>query len=114
MIGVSTLGDNFVIERILELCDKKNMSQYELSQRAGLTQSSISTLMSRGSLPKITTLQKICDGFGITLAQFFTQDDKKIPDLSEEQYKMLALWESLSPKEKIALEHIINSIIEMR
>lgn len=89
------------------------MSQYELSKRAGLTQSSISTLMSRGSEPKISTLKKICSGLGITLAQFFTMDDK-FPDLSDAQLRILDMWETLSPKEQVAIEKIIYSIIEMR
>ena len=60
----------YVAERIKELCVKKNMSQYELAKRAGMTQSSISTLLNEGNVPKITTLEKVCKGFGITLAQF--------------------------------------------
>lgn len=107
------MNDNFINKRILELCRKKNISQYELSKRAGLTQSSISTLMSRGSEPKISTLQKICGGLGMTLAQFFTSEDN-FPDLSEEQLKILGMWETLSPKEKVAIEKIICSIMEMR
>jgi transcriptional regulator with XRE-family HTH domain len=102
-----------VTERIKELCVKKNMSQYELAKRAGMTQSSISTLLNEGNVPKISTLEKICKGFGITLAQFFTLDDN-YPDLSEEQKKVLNIWETLSVKEKIAIEKIVGSILEMR
>lgn len=89
------------------------MSQYELAKRADMTQSSISTLINEGNVPRITTLEKVCGGFGITLAQFFTMDDK-YPDLSEEQIKVLDTWERLSVKEKIAVENIVNSIIDMR
>ena len=100
-------------ESIKELCVKKNMSQYELAKRAGMTQSSISTLLNEGNVPKISTLEKICKGFGITLTQFFTLDDN-YPDLSEEQKKVLNIWETLSVKEKIAIEKIVGSILEMR
>lgn len=89
------------------------MSQYELAKKAGMTQSSISTLLNEGNVPRITTLEKVCNGFGITLAQFFTMDGK-YPDLSEEQIKVLDTWERLSVKEKIAVENIVNSIIDMR
>lgn len=78
-----------------------------------MTQSSISTLLNEGNVPRITTLEKVCNGFGITLAQFFTMDGK-YPDLSEEQIKVLDTWERLSVKEKIAVENIVNSIIDMR
>jgi transcriptional regulator with XRE-family HTH domain len=103
----------YVAERIKELCVKKNMSQYELAKRAGMTQSSISTLLNEGNVPKITTLEKVCKGFGITLAQFFAMDEQ-FPDLSEEQRKVLNTWEKLSAKEKTAIEKIVSSILEMR
>lgn len=89
------------------------MSQYELAKKAGMTQSSISSLLNEGNIPKISTLEKVCKGFGITLAQFFTIDDN-IPDLSEEQLRVLNTWEKLSAKEKTAVEKIVGSILEMR
>lgn len=78
-----------------------------------MTQSSISTLLNEGNVPRITTLEKVCNGFGITLAQFFAMDGE-YPDLSEEQLKVLDTWDKLSVKEKTAIEKIVNSIIDMR
>lgn len=89
------------------------MSQYELAKRAGMTQSSVSTLLNNGNVPRITTLEKVCKGFGITLAQFFAEDEE-YPDLSEEQLKVLNTWQKLSVKEKAAIEKIVSSIIDMR
>lgn len=90
------------------------MSQYELAKRAGMSQSSISTIISRGSMPKISTLDQICKGFGITLAQFFTLNDGSFPDLSDDQLKALSIWESLSANEKAALERFANIIKDLR
>lgn len=89
------------------------MSQYELAKRAGMTQSSVSTLLNKGNVPRITTLEKVCKGFGITLAQFFAEDEE-YPDLSEEQLKVLNTWQKLSVKEKAAIEKIVSSIIDLR
>ncbi len=103
----------FVAERIRELCAKKGMSQYELAKRAEMTQSSISSLLNEGNVPKITTVEKVCKGFGITLAQFFSSDGN-FPDLSEEQIEVLDTWEKLSAKEKMAVKKIVSSILELR
>ncbi|GFI51094.1 HTH-type transcriptional regulator PuuR [Lachnospiraceae bacterium] len=100
-------------ERIRELCAKKKMSQYELAKRAGMTQSSISSLLNEGNVPKITTVEKVCKGFGITLSQFFSKEDN-FPDLSEEQLEVLNTWEKLSAKEKLAVRKIVSSILELR
>lgn len=78
-----------------------------------MTQSSLSTLLNKGNVPRITTLEKVCKGFGITLAQFFAEDEE-YPDLSEEQLKVLNTWQKLSVKEKAAIEKIVSSIIDMR
>ena len=104
--------DNYIADRILELCEQKNMTQYELSKRSGLTQSSISNLMNRGSMPQINTIDKLCKGFGITLAQFFARGEH--PDLTKEQQTVLDEWESLSQKEKEAIKIILGSIKQLR
>ena len=60
--GVEYLSaENYIIERIEELCEKKHMSRYRLAQKSGIAQSSISTLLNRKSVPTIQTLEKICD-----------------------------------------------------
>lgn len=104
---------NYVVDKIDRLCKKHHMTQYELAKKAGMTQSSLSNLMSRGCVPTLGTLEKICKGFGISLAQFFSEEGK-YPDLSEEQMEMLSAWETLSAKEKAALMKILESIKELR
>lgn len=104
---------DYVGDKINRLCEKHHMTQYELAKRAGMTQSSVSNLMSRGTVPTLGTLEKICKGFGITLAQFFTEEGV-FPDLSEEQQEMLNAWETLSTKEKATLMKILESIKELR
>ena len=54
--------ENYIIERIEELCERKHLSRYRLAQKSGIAQSSISTLLNRKSVPTIQTLEKICDG----------------------------------------------------
>lgn len=90
------------------------MTQYELSKKSGVSQSSLSTLISQHNMPKISTLQKICDGFGITLSQFFQLEFGNFPDLSEEQTEILEIWDSLSAQEKEIVKEIIQSVIKLR
>lgn len=78
------------------------MSMYALSKRSGISQSSLSNLMKRGSTPSFFTLDRICDGLGITLAQFFS-DEREILDLTEEQKKVLQAWDRLTDREKQAV-----------
>lgn len=85
------------------------MSRYRLSQKSGISQSSISNLLNRKSLPTLITLDKICTGFEITLSQFFSQDDS-IVDLSDEQKHILEEWSTLSDKERELVGAYIQGI----
>lgn len=103
------LNEKYIAIRIEELCRKRHLSGYALARIAGISESSISNIMSRGSLPSFFTLDRICGGFGITLAQFFSEDDKR-PDLTEEQRHVLDVWDSLSQREKEAVTIYVKGI----
>ena len=98
-----------IANRIKELCDIKQMSMYALSKKTGISQSSLSNLMKRGSTPTFYTLDRICDGLGITLPQFFSDDIGKL-ELSSEQKKVLRMWETLTDKEKEAVEIYVRGM----
>ena len=55
------LTENYIIERIEQLCEQKHISRYRLAQRSGIAQSSLSTLLNRKSVPTFQTLEKICE-----------------------------------------------------
>jgi len=103
--------ENYIIDRIERLCEEKHMSRYRLSQKAGISQSSISTLLNRKSIPSIPTLEKICTGFGMTLAQFFAAGDE-YPDLTEEQRNLLSTWKKLSEQERELVKAYMQGIIK--
>lgn len=85
------------------------MSMYPLSKNTGISQSSLSNLKKRGSTPTFYTLERICDGLGITLPQFFSDDIGKL-ELSSEQEKVLRMWETLKDKEKEAVEIYVRGM----
>lgn len=62
-----------VKQRITELMQRHGWSEYRLAKESGLSISTISNMFNRNTLPSISTLQVICDSFGISLAQFFSE-----------------------------------------
>ena len=52
--------------RITELMIRHGWSEYRLAKESGLSQSTISNMFSRNTMPSISTLEVICDAFGIT------------------------------------------------
>ena len=61
-----------VRQRILELCDKHDISVNKLSNISGVTQSTVNNIVSgRNSIATVSTIKKLCDGLGITIDEFF-------------------------------------------
>ena len=64
-----------VRERILELCRERDISINRLSSMSGVTQSTVNNIVSgRNRSTTISTIKKLCDGFGVTLGQFFSTE----------------------------------------
>lgn len=78
-----------ILKRIVDLRTERNWTEYQLAERSGLTQSTISSWYRKNMLPTIPSLSKICDAFGITLSQFFLEDESKITTLSEQQLRLM-------------------------
>lgn len=61
-----------VIDRILQLCEEQNITPNKLSYISAVPQSTIKSILNHESLnPGIVTIKKLCDGFGITVTEFF-------------------------------------------
>ena len=59
--------------RILQLCEERSISLNALSVQCGITQSTLNNIVSgRNNSTTVSTIQKVCDGLGITIIQFFT------------------------------------------
>lgn len=61
-----------IADRITTLCTEHNLSINELAKRSKVPPSTIKNILNGSSQnPGIVTIKKLCDGFGITLAEFF-------------------------------------------
>lgn len=64
-----------VKERIIELCNERNITVNKLSTISGVTQSTLSNIMSgRNNSTTVSTIQKLCDGLNITIEDFFASE----------------------------------------
>ena len=99
------------IERIRYHMQLRGWSEYRLAKESGLSQSTIANIFRRDTLPSIPTLEIICNAFGITLSQFFL-DNENDTSLSEEQKELLISWGKLSVKKRKALMTLINEILD--
>ena len=72
-----------VVERIYELCKEREITPNALSYLAGISQSTIKSILNGESKnPGIVTLKKICDGLDISIIDFF--DTQKFRNIDQE------------------------------
>ena len=61
--------------RILFLLEQKQMSIYALAMKSGVSASTIkSILYGKSKNPGVVTIKLLCDGFGISLYDFFNTE----------------------------------------
>ena len=66
----------FMVNRIYQLCEERNITPNALSYIAGVSQSTIKSILNGESKnPGVVTLKKICDGLEITMMEFFDTDE---------------------------------------
>lgn len=64
------------VKRIRELCKERSITPNALSYAAGISQSTIKSILNGESVnPGIATIKKICDGFDITIGEFFSTEE---------------------------------------
>ena len=74
---------NAVRQRIIDLCQSRNITINKLGTICGITQSSLNNIINTGSNnPTISTIAKICDGLEITIIDFF--NDEIFEDIEQE------------------------------
>lgn len=62
---------DFVVKRIYELCEERNITPNVLSYLVGISQSTVKSILNGESKNQgIVTLKKICDGLDITIVDF--------------------------------------------
>ena len=92
-----------VLERITELRESHHWTEYQLAEHSGLTQSTISSWNRKQMLPTIPSLVKICDAFGITVSQFFLENEDQAIHLTEKQSALLTASSKLNSEQYNAL-----------
>ena len=96
-----------VLERLRTLFDERGWTEYRLAKECGLSESTIANIFRRNSVPSITTLESICNGFGITLSQFFADGD--MVELTPQAKELFDNWVTLTPEQKNAVLTMVRT-----
>ena len=99
-----------ILEKITTLREERHWTEYQLAEKSGLTQSTISSWYRKNLLPTIPSLVKICEAFEITLSHFFLEDSTQSVVLSQRQLELLEAASKLDKEQTEALIKFLNKI----
>ena len=98
-----------VLKKINKMRIERNWSVYRLSVESGISQSTLTNMFNRETLPSITTLDCICTAFGITLSEFFLEDGKaKITTETE----IITLYRAAPEEVKTAIAVLLRKALD--
>ncbi len=99
-----------VIKRLNVLRLERKLSVYRLAELTGINQSTLANTFSRGVVPSIVNLGKMCEAMGLTLSQFFAQEEKLLP-LTPKEQTFVAEFQKLPQDIKGSIEQMVASIV---
>lgn len=98
-----------ILARITRLRQARGWTEYQLAERSGLPQSTISSWYRKGMVPTLPSLEKICWAYGITLSQLLAEGEEPV-SLTENQRRLLALWARLGENQQAALLALLEEM----
>lgn len=104
------MKEDKVLKHIMELCEQRNWSIYRLAKESNVSYSTLNNMFNRNNIPSIPTLQKLCDGLGVTLSDFFAEETLTTKDLTQKQLELIKRWNALSPKDKDLLDAYLTGL----
>ena len=96
-----------ILQRLTELQQQYGWSDYRIAKEAGLSPNTVSNIYRRNNIPSMTTLEALCNAFGITMAQFFADDD--MIEVTPEIKKLVSKWSALTAEQKDVIWQIMKT-----
>ena len=95
-------------ERLRQLLNERGWTEYRLAKNCGLSESTIANIYRRNTVPSLATLEAICKGFGITMAQFFAEGE--MVEINPELKELFENWDNLTPEQKKAANQMLKAM----
>lgn len=94
------MKEEYVLKKVTQLRKERNWSLYKLAKEADISYSTLSNTFHRNNVPSVSTLMRICEGFGITLAEFFDEEGTMPKQLTVSDQQLLSDWHRLPRSDK--------------
>lgn len=107
------MKEDYVLKKVTQLREERNWSLYRLAKEAGISYSTLSNTFHRNNVPSVSTLMRICEGFGITLAEFFDEEGTMPKQLTVSDQKLLVDWHRLPRNDKNLVTAYMQGLLKI-
>ena len=96
-----------IVDRIDKLRTEHGFSMYRLAMKANIPKNTLKHIYKKQSYPNFYTIQRICEAFEITAAEFFLYETTSAK-FSESEIELLHDFEKLKPESRAVLRELIK------
>lgn len=103
-----------VTKKLKLLCKNKNISYYELSKKAGISNSTIYNIVNGNTKPRLDTLQDICQALEVNIIDIFTEvpETDEIKNITAEDRELIEKIFLLPPEKKQKIKQYVNMMYQ--
>ncbi len=114
MISQEARSDMDVIGKLDRLRLERNLSVYRLAELSGINHSTLANTFSHRTVPSIKNLELMCKTFGISLSQFFAENESSPMRLSPNEITLIRNYRKLPEQLKTAVSDIVNLVPDLK
>lgn len=107
------MKEEYVLKRVTQLREERGWSLYRLAKEADISYSTLSNTFHRNNVPSVSTLMRICEGFGITLSEFFDEAGTMPKQLTVSDQRLLADFHRLPRNDKNLVTAYMQGLLKI-
>lgn len=96
-----------IVDRIDRLRTEHGFSVYQLAMKANIPENTLKHIYKKQNYPNFYTIQRICEAFEITAAEFFLYETASVK-FSKAEIELLHDFEKLKPESRAVLCELIK------
>lgn len=100
-----------ILAKIEAMRIERGWSEYELSKKADIPQSTISSWYRKNQVPTLRLLDKLSKAFDVSLSVLLVQENDLV-ELSAQEKEVLRIFNCLSPKQRQHFVQFLKSLLE--
>lgn len=102
-----------LIERIDRLRVEQNMTMYQLASKATLSKNTVKGIYRQDRFPNLQTLLRLCEAFGLSLAEFFSYESRGM-EYSKQEVELMRLFKALGETEREIVVRLVEVLARAR